>query len=73
MIKTQVLKHLSGAEKGKRRGSEGAVKRRAVSRGTAQKRRDVGVIEGKEFGGDDSIKYFFPRGSEVPLESHGEQ
>ena len=53
MVGTQVLKHLPGARKGKRRGSKG----------------DVRVIEDEEVRGDDPVEYVLPVGSEVPLES----
>ena len=41
MVRTQVLKHLSGARKGKKRGSKGDVRRGVTARG--DRRRRVGV------------------------------
>ena len=43
MIRTQVLKHLSGARDGKRGGSKGNVRG-----GVLKKNRYVGIIERKE-------------------------
>ena len=48
MVRTQVLKHPPGARKGKRRGSEGDVRRGATARGAMEKGGCVGVIEGEE-------------------------
>ena len=64
MVRTQVLKHLPGAGKGKRRESKGDVIRGAMEKGGC-----VRVIEGKEVRRDDPVKYFLPARSEVPLES----
>ena len=47
MVRTQVLKHLPGAEKGNRGGSKGDVKGRATARGAMKKGGCVRVIEGR--------------------------
>ena len=64
MVRTQVLKHLPGAGKGKRRGSK-----EDVRRGAMEKSRCDRVTEGEEVRGDDPVKYFLPTGLEVLLES----
>ena len=61
MIRTQVLKHLPGAGKGKRGGSKGN-----VGGGSMKKGRYVRVIEGEEM---TQLNTSSPRGLEVPLES----
>ena len=65
MVRTQVLKHLPGARKGKRRGSKGDVRRGATASGAMEKGGCVRVIEREEVRRDTSS----PRGSEVTLES----
>ena len=62
MVRTQVLKHLPGAKKGKRGGSKGDVKRRATARGAMYKDGCVRVIEGEEVRRDNPVKYFLPAG-----------
>ena len=70
MVRIQVLKHLPGAKKGKRRESKRDVRRGATARGAMEKVGSVRVIEGEEVRRDDTFKYFLPtRRSEVPLES----
>ena len=56
------MKHLSGARKGKRRGSKGDVRREATSRGAMEKGGCVRVIEGEEVRRDDPVEYFLPVG-----------
>ena len=51
MVRTQVLKHLPGARKGKRRGSKEDVRRGAMKKGGC-----VRVIEGEEVRRDDPVK-----------------
>ena len=60
MVTTQVLKHLPGARKSKRRRSKGDVRRGATARGAMEKGACVKVIEGEEVRGDDPVKYFLP-------------
>ena len=64
MVRTQVLKHLPGARKGKSRRSKGDVRRGAMEKGGC-----VRVIEG-EVRRDDPVEYFLPAGigstSQVP-------
>ena len=48
MVRTQVLKHLPGARKGKRGGSKGEVRRGATARGAMEKGGCVRVTEGEE-------------------------
>ena len=55
MVTIQVLKHLSGARKGKREGSKGNVRGGAMEKGGC-----VRVIEGEEVRGDDPVEYFLP-------------
>ena len=62
MVRTQVLKHLSGARKGKRRGNKGDVRRGATSSGAMEKGECVRVIEGEEVRRNDPVKYFLPMG-----------
>ena len=69
MVRVQILKHLPGARKGKRRGSKGDVRREATTRGAMKKGGCVVAIEGEEVRRDDPIDYFFPQGSEVSFES----
>ena len=69
MVRTQVLKHLPGAGKGKRGESKGDVRGRATARGAMEKSGCVRVIEGEEVRGNDPVKYFLPGGSGVSLES----
>ena len=64
MVRIQVLKHLPGAGKGKRRGSK-----EDVRRGAMEKDRCVIVIEGKEVRRDDTVEYFLSAESGVPFES----
>ena len=60
MVRTQVLKHLPGARKGKRRGSKGDVRGGATARGAMEKGRCVRVIEGKQVRRDEPVEYFLP-------------
>ena len=55
MVRTKVLKHLSGVRKGKKRRSKGDVRRGAMEKSWC-----VRVIEGEEVGGDDAVKYSLP-------------
>ena len=64
MVRTQVLKHLPGARKDKRRGSKGDVRR-----GAMEKDECVRIIKGEEVEEMTQSNTFSPRGSEVPLES----
>ena len=48
MMRTQILKHLPGAGKGKRGGSKENVRRDATARGAMEKGRYVKVIEEEE-------------------------
>ena len=69
VVRTQVLKHLPGARKGKR-GSKGDVRRGATTRGAMEKGGCVRVIEREEVRRDDPVEYFLPVGvgstSKVP-------
>ena len=69
MVRTQVLKHLPGARKGKRSGSKGDVRREAIARGAMEKSGCVRVIEGRRSEEMTQSNTSSPRGSEVPLES----
>ena len=60
MVRTQVLKHLPGAGKGKRRGSKGDVRGRVGVSGSLRVRRSEEMTQSNTSS---------PRGSEVPLES----
>ena len=62
MVRTQVLKHLPGARKGKRGGSKEDVRGRATARGAMEKDGCVRVIEGEEVRRNDPVKYFLPVG-----------
>ena len=62
MVRTQVLLHLPGAGKSKRRGSNGDVRGGATARGAMEKSRCVRVIEGEEVRRNDPVKYFLPTG-----------
>ena len=62
MFRTQVLKHLPGTRKSKRRGSKGDVRRGATARRAMEKGGCVRVIEGEEVRGDDPVKYFLSAG-----------
>ena len=62
MVRTQVLKHLPGARKGKRGGSKGDVRRGATARGAMEKGGCVRVIEGEEVRRDNPVEYFLPTG-----------
>ena len=57
MVRTQVLKHLPGARKGKSRRSKGDVRR-----GVMEKSGCARVIEGEEVRRDDPVEYFLPAG-----------
>ena len=57
MVRTQVLKHLPGARKGKSKRSKGDVRR-----GAMEKSGCVRVIEGEEVRRDDPVEYFLPAG-----------
>ena len=58
MIRTQVLKHLTGAREGERRGSKGNVRGGVTARLAIEKSKYVGVIEGEEVKKDDPNEYF---------------
>ena len=61
MIRIQVLKHLPGVRKGKRRGSKRDVSRGSTARVAIEKSGCVRVIEEEEeVRGDDPVEYFFP-------------
>ena len=62
MVRTKVLKHFSGAGKGKRRGGKGDVRRRATARVAMEKGGSVKVIEGEEVRRDDPVEIFLPAG-----------
>ena len=62
MVRTQVLKQLPGARKGKRRGSKGDVRGEATARGAMEKGGCVRVIEGEEVRGHDPVEYFLSAG-----------
>ena len=62
MVRTQVLKHLPGAGKGKRGGSKGDVRGRTTARGVMEKGGCVRVIEGEEVRGNDPVEYFLSAG-----------
>ena len=62
MIKTQVLKHLPGARKGKRGGKKGDVRGGAIASGAMENSLSVRVTEGEEARGDDPVEYFLPVG-----------
>ena len=62
MVRTQALKHLPGARKGKRGGSKGDVRRGATASGAMETGGCVRVIEGEEVRGDDPVEYFLPAG-----------
>ena len=62
MVRTQVLKHLPGAKKGKRGGSKGDVRRGATARGAMEKGGCVRIIDGEEVRRDDPVEYFLPAG-----------
>ena len=62
MVRTQVLKHLPGARKNKKRGSIGNVRRGATAKGAMEKDGCVRVIEGEDVRGDDPVEYFLPAG-----------
>ena len=60
VIRTQVLKHLSGAKEGERGGSKKDVKRGATAREAMEESEYVKVIEGKKVRRDDPIECFLP-------------
>ena len=62
MVGTQVLKHLPGARKNKRRGSKGDVRRGVTARGAMKKGGCIRVNKGEEVRRDDQVKYFLPAG-----------
>ena len=62
MVRTQVLNHLPGARKGKRRGSKGDVRRGVTARGAMEKGGCVRVIEEEEVRRDDPVENFLPAG-----------
>ena len=62
MVRTQDLKHLPGARKGKRGGSKGDVRERATARGAMEKGGCARVIEGEEVRRNDPVEYFLPAG-----------
>ena len=57
MIRTQILKHLSGARSVEKGESDGDVRR-----GARKKSKYVRIIEQKEVRRDDLIEYFLPMG-----------
>ena len=71
MIKTQVLKYLSGAREGEKGRRKGDIRRGVIAKRAMEKSRYVMVIEGNEIRGDDPMEYFFPKELEVPLEPRG--
>ena len=72
MVRSQVLKHLPGAIKGKRTGNKEYVRRGATASGAMEKGGCVRVIEGEEVRRDDPVNTSSPQGSEVSLESQRE-
>ena len=62
VIRTQVLKLLSGAGEGKRGGCKGNVRRGATAREAMEESRYLRVIEGEGVRRDDPIEYFLPTG-----------
>ena len=62
MVRTQILKPLPGAGKGKRKGSKRDVRRGATARGAMERGGCVRVIEGEKVRRDDPVEYFFPAG-----------
>ena len=60
MVRTQVLKHLPGARKGKRGGSKGDVRGRATARGAMEKGGCVMVSKEEEVRANDPVEYFLP-------------
>ena len=58
MVRTQVLKHVPGARKSKKRGSKGDVKRGVTASGATEKGGCVMVIEDEEVRRDDPVEYF---------------
>ena len=62
MVRTQVLKHIPGARKGKRRDSKRDVRDGATATGVMEKGGCVMVIEGEEVRGDDPVEYFLLSG-----------
>ena len=60
MVRTQILKHLPGARKGKRGGSKGDVRGRATAKEAMEKGWCVRVIEGEEVRRNDPVEYFLP-------------
>ena len=62
MVRTQILKHLPGARKSKRRGNKGNVRGGATARGALEKGGCVRVIEGGEIRRDNLVEYFLPAG-----------
>ena len=62
MVRTQVLKHLPGAGKDKRRGSKGDVRRGATARGAMEKGKCVRVVEREEVRRDNLVEYFLSTG-----------
>ena len=65
MVRTQVLKHIPGARKGKRSGSKGDVRRGGIASGMMERGGFV-VTEGEEVGGDDPVEYFLLTGVGSP-------
>ena len=60
MVRTQVLKPVPGARKGKSRRSKGDVRRGATAREAMKKGGCVRVIEGEEVRRDNPVEYFLP-------------
>ena len=69
MVRTQVLKYLPGARKGKSRRSKGDVRREATAREAMEKGGCVRVIEGRRSEEMTQSNTSSQRGSEVPFES----
>ena len=68
MVRTQVLKHLPRARKGKRRRNKGDVRREAAARGVMEKGGCVRVIKGRRSEEMTQSNTSFLRGSKVSLD-----
>ena len=68
MVRTQVLKHLPGARKGKKGKRKGDVRGGTTARGAMEKSGCVRVNEGEEVRGKTQSNTFSPRKSEILLE-----
>ena len=71
MVRTQVLKHLPEARKGKRGGSKGDVRRGATASRAMEKGGCAMIIEGRRSKEMTWSNTSSPQGSEVTLESKG--